>query len=171
MYISFRFVLYTVDSNILVKTRKNAIILRFSSHDQFCLIRQLVYRFYRIWRQRRSEGKIFHGAACWHNTLQNGTTCHFLLLDIRDQQKANDTLYALSTTIMQANLLFNSTVNAAASHKTAQLYANTDISQLNWFEQQWVAWYLLFSDPAIATGLMSFLMHEVHFFALLSRSN
>lgn len=72
---------------------------------------------------------------------------------------------------MQANLLFNSTVNAAASHKTAQLYANTDISQLNWFEQQWVAWYLLFSDPAIATGLMSFLMHEVHFSALLSRNS
>ena len=28
-------------------------------------------------------------------------------------------------------------------HATAEmLYANTDMSKLNWFETQWVAWYL-----------------------------
>jgi len=57
---------------------------------------------------------------------------------------------------------FNATT---AAHPTAQeLYANTDFSQLNWVEQQWAAWYLFIGDPVIATGLMSFLMHEIVYF-------
>ncbi|TDL20421.1 C4-methyl sterol oxidase [Rickenella mellea] len=57
---------------------------------------------------------------------------------------------------------FNST---APVHQTAAfLYANTNFSKLNWLEQQWVAWYLWIGNPAIATGLMSFLMHEIVYF-------
>lgn len=44
---------------------------------------------------------------------------------------------------------------------TAELYANTDFSQLNWFEMQWVNWYLWIDNPILATGLMSFVLHEV----------
>jgi hypothetical protein len=41
-------------------------------------------------------------------------------------------------------------------------YAGTDFDSLSWLEQQWVAWYIWIGNPIIATGLMSFLMHEVH---------
>lgn len=44
---------------------------------------------------------------------------------------------------------------------TAHLYANTDFTQLNWFEMQWVNWYLWIDNPILATGLMSFVLHEV----------
>ncbi|EJD00388.1 uncharacterized protein FOMMEDRAFT_159067 [Fomitiporia mediterranea MF3/22] len=44
------------------------------------------------------------------------------------------------------------------------LYSNTDFAQLNWFEHKWVQWYLSFKDPAIATGIMSFILHEVIYF-------
>lgn len=49
-------------------------------------------------------------------------------------------------------------------HATAQqLYAaaGTDFSKLNWLESQWAAWYMWIGNPIIATGLMSFIMHEV----------
>ncbi|KAI6127118.1 hypothetical protein F5141DRAFT_1085640 [Pisolithus sp. B1] len=59
----------------------------------------------------------------------------------------------------------NATVAAAAAHHTAeQLYANLDITQLNWLEQHWVAWYLWIGNPTIATGLMSFILHELVYF-------
>ncbi|KZT33350.1 sterol desaturase [Sistotremastrum suecicum HHB10207 ss-3] len=47
---------------------------------------------------------------------------------------------------------------------TAHLYANTDFSQLNWFEMQWVNWYLWIDNPILATGLMSFVLHEIVYF-------
>ena len=46
-------------------------------------------------------------------------------------------------------------------HSAQELYAGTDFSSLNWVERQWVNWYLLIGDPVIATGLVSFLLHEV----------
>jgi hypothetical protein len=46
-------------------------------------------------------------------------------------------------------------------HSAQELYAGTDFSSLNWIERQWVNWYLMIGDPVIATGLASFLLHEV----------
>ncbi|PBL02770.1 hypothetical protein ARMGADRAFT_1023943 [Armillaria gallica] len=43
-------------------------------------------------------------------------------------------------------------------------YADTDLQSLNWVEQQWMAWYIWIGNPVIATGLMSFLMHEIVYF-------
>lgn len=45
----------------------------------------------------------------------------------------------------------------------SQLYAglNLDVSQLNWFERQWMAWYIWIGNPIIATGIASFILHEV----------
>jgi methylsterol monooxygenase len=43
-------------------------------------------------------------------------------------------------------------------------YPGIDFSSLNWFEKQWAAWYIAIGDPIIATGLMSFIMHEVCLF-------
>lgn len=63
----------------------------------------------------------------------------------------------------QSSLMaFNSTTTFSDA------YALTDLDALNWFERQWVAWYLLIENPIIATGLMSFLMHEVSSNYLLS---
>jgi len=50
------------------------------------------------------------------------------------------------------------------AHPTAaELYgaAGTDFDSLNTFERWWVQWYLYFGDPVIATGVLSFLLHEV----------
>lgn len=41
------------------------------------------------------------------------------------------------------------------------LYTAVDFSSLSWFQKQWASWYILIGDPSIATGLMSFIMHEV----------
>ena len=59
---------------------------------------------------------------------------------------------------------FNTTSTSSAifhKYSAQQLYANTDFSSLNWVERQWANWYLLIGDPVIATGLASFLLHEV----------
>jgi methylsterol monooxygenase len=60
-------------------------------------------------------------------------------------------------------MAYNATLSPLPPHS---LYADIDIGGLNWFEKQWMAWYIWIGNPVIATGLMSFLMHEVsHFFA------
>ncbi|KAJ7640484.1 hypothetical protein DFH06DRAFT_1216142 [Mycena polygramma] len=52
--------------------------------------------------------------------------------------------------------------NATSS---ASLYdSSVDYASLSWVEQQWMAWYLYIGNPVLATGLMSFLMHEVVYF-------
>ncbi|KAF9530672.1 C4-methyl sterol oxidase [Crepidotus variabilis] len=56
----------------------------------------------------------------------------------------------------------NSTAAVASSFIDA--YTGTDFSSLSWLEQQWVAWYVWVGNPIIATGLMSFLMHELVYF-------
>jgi len=53
-------------------------------------------------------------------------------------------------------------LNGTVPNALNELYPGlTDFSSLSWFEQQWVAWYVWIGNPVIATGLMSFLMHEV----------
>jgi methylsterol monooxygenase len=42
-----------------------------------------------------------------------------------------------------------------------EVYANIDFSSLSWLEKQWAGWYIFIGNPIIATGLMSFLLHEV----------
>ena len=45
----------------------------------------------------------------------------------------------------------------------AMLYADTDFSKLSWLELQYASFYLWIDNPVIATGLLSFLLHEVNF--------
>ena len=61
-----------------------------------------------------------------------------------------------STTTRDSLQMANSTVSEASL-----LYANTDFTKLNWLEAQWAAWYLWIGNPILATGLASFLLHEV----------
>jgi len=60
---------------------------------------------------------------------------------------------------------FNATVAGPSAYDT--LYAGVDYSSLNWAEQKWVAWYVYWANPVIATGLLSFLMHEVCVYSVL----
>ncbi|THU85740.1 hypothetical protein K435DRAFT_868977 [Dendrothele bispora CBS 962.96] len=57
---------------------------------------------------------------------------------------------------------FNATVAQPGTYDT--LYSGVDSSSLNWAEQKWVAWYVYWGNPVIATGLLSFLMHEIVYF-------
>jgi methylsterol monooxygenase len=42
-----------------------------------------------------------------------------------------------------------------------EMYPGTDLASLSWLEQQWVHWYVSIGNPVLATGLASFLLHEV----------
>ncbi|THU99901.1 hypothetical protein K435DRAFT_855270 [Dendrothele bispora CBS 962.96] len=53
---------------------------------------------------------------------------------------------------------FNATVAQPGTYDT--LYSGVDSSSLNWAEQKWVAWYVYWGNPVIATGLLGFLMHK-----------
>ncbi|KAI0308993.1 C-4 methyl sterol oxidase [Amylostereum chailletii] len=63
-------------------------------------------------------------------------------------------------------MAFNGTTVPTHQLTAAQLYAGagTDFSSLTWVEQQWAAWYLWIGNPIIATGLASFLLHEIVYF-------
>jgi methylsterol monooxygenase len=58
-------------------------------------------------------------------------------------------------------------LNSTSIHdSSAAVYAaaGTDFSKLNWFELQWAAIYIWLGNPIFATGVMSFVMHEVVYF-------
>jgi len=57
---------------------------------------------------------------------------------------------------------FNATLHASAAELYAQ--AGTDFSSLNWLEANWAAWYMWVGNPILATGILSFVMHEVVYF-------
>ncbi|KAH8927545.1 putative ERG25-C-4 methyl sterol oxidase [Atractiella rhizophila] len=44
------------------------------------------------------------------------------------------------------------------------LYKGTDFESLNFMERWWVNWYLYWGNPVVATGVMSFLLHEFFYF-------
>lgn len=69
----------------------------------------------------------------------------------------------MSSFFPSATTIIAKALAANGTNEAAQLYAaaGTQFSQLNFFEQWWAAWYLWIADPTIATGLMSFVMHEV----------
>ena len=66
----------------------------------------------------------------------------------------------LSHSVMSLNA---TSASSSIFHKYSaqELYAGTDFASLSWVERQWANWYLLIGDPVIATGLASFLLHEV----------
>ncbi|KAH9810660.1 hypothetical protein DFH28DRAFT_932768 [Melampsora americana] len=58
-----------------------------------------------------------------------------------------------------SNLLFQSTHQI-----TSKLYSDTDLTKLTYLEELWVRWYIWWGNPVIATGVMSFLLHEFFYF-------
>lgn len=63
----------------------------------------------------------------------------------------------------------SSFVDMALPHAThSYSYHFSEISQtiphLNYFERLWAAWYAFMGNDVLATGIMSFLMHELVYF-------
>jgi len=56
------------------------------------------------------------------------------------------------------------TFNVTASTVYDAMYPGIDFSSLNWFEQQWAAWYVWWGNPTVATGLLTFFVHEITYF-------
>ena len=54
------------------------------------------------------------------------------------------------------------TMNATESQNT--LYGATELSSLSWLERSWASYYIWMGNPIIATGLLSFLLHEIVYF-------
>jgi hypothetical protein len=63
-----------------------------------------------------------------------------------------------------ANASISTTASFASAYKAASLpndlYAGMDYDSLSTPEQLWVRWYTWIGDPVLATGIMSFLLHE-----------
>lgn len=61
---------------------------------------------------------------------------------------------------------FNQTLESLTGHPTPAhlLYDGLDTASLSWPEQMWVKWYQYWGNPVIATGVMSFLLHEIVYF-------
>jgi hypothetical protein len=59
------------------------------------------------------------------------------------------------------NQTLASAFNPATSVYGADLYTGTNVDSLNVFEKAWMQWYMYWGNPVIATGIMSFLLHEV----------
>lgn len=55
--------------------------------------------------------------------------------------------------------LANATTHLAPA--VTNLYQGVDKTQLNVLELAWMSWYERFDSPVVATGVMSFLLHEV----------
>lgn len=51
------------------------------------------------------------------------------------------------------------TVNATTAQN--QLYPGVDLLGLNWLERTWASYYIWMGNPVLATGLLSFVIHEV----------
>lgn len=66
--------------------------------------------------------------------------------------------------------MFNQTLTEFADSFTGNpipasvLYQGLNTTNLSWMEKLWVDWYLYWGNPVIATGVMSFLLHEIVYF-------
>ncbi|WVQ97420.1 hypothetical protein IAU59_004533 [Kwoniella sp. CBS 9459] len=45
-----------------------------------------------------------------------------------------------------------------------QLYGDVNLDNLNWLERSWASYYIWMGNPVLATGVMSFLLHEIVYF-------
>jgi hypothetical protein len=60
-----------------------------------------------------------------------------------------------------APIVANSLLVQNATTTQNEVYGATDLSQLNWLERTWACYYIYMGNSIIATGLMSFVLHEV----------
>lgn len=60
-----------------------------------------------------------------------------------------------------ATVLVTDFIKSTQANDVANLYAGVDPTRLNWLEQAWMHWYQYIGNTTVATGIMSFAIHEV----------
>lgn len=60
-----------------------------------------------------------------------------------------------------APVLAEHLVSVNATTAQNQLYGDVDLLGLNWLERTWASYYIWMGNPVLATGLLSFVLHEV----------
>ena len=60
-----------------------------------------------------------------------------------------------------ATVLVTDFIKSTQQNDVANLYAGVDPTRLNWLEQAWMQWYQYIGNTTVATGIMSFVLHEV----------
>lgn len=68
---------------------------------------------------------------------------------------AYDVLYKIAPVVAE-HLTFQ---NATTTQN--ELYGDVNLEHLNWLERQWASFYIWMGNAIIATGVMSFVLHEV----------
>jgi methylsterol monooxygenase len=71
---------------------------------------------------------------------------------------AMDYLYKYAPGVAEHLVISNATTTQE------QLYGDIALSSLNWFERMWANYYIYMGNAILATGVMSFLLHEVVYF-------
>ncbi|KAL7424700.1 C-4 sterol methyl oxidase [Cryptotrichosporon argae] len=72
--------------------------------------------------------------------------------------------YATDLASKYAPSLADSLAISNATMTQTALYGDADLSGLSWLERTWAAYYIAVGNPIIATGLMSFFLHEIVYF-------
>ncbi|KAL7411095.1 hypothetical protein BDY24DRAFT_397705 [Mrakia frigida] len=65
---------------------------------------------------------------------------------------------------MASYLGFHNTTLPHDLSGSSSLYSSVNFDDLNWAEQKWAEWYMFIGNPVLATGIMSFVMHEIVYF-------
>lgn len=68
---------------------------------------------------------------------------------------AMDYLYKYAPGVAEQLVISNATTTKE------QLYGDIALSSLNWFERLWANYYIYMGNAILATGVMSFVLHEV----------
>ncbi|PRQ72716.1 Fatty acid hydroxylase superfamily-domain containing protein [Rhodotorula toruloides] len=66
--------------------------------------------------------------------------------------------------INNGTVLVRDFIKSTQQNDVAGLYAGVNPAQLNWLELAWMNWYSWVGNTTLATGIMSFVMHEVVYF-------
>ena len=85
----------------------------------------------------------------------------FCQIDTMAAQVAVDYLHKLLPVVAEQFTVSNATTTQNS------LYGGLDLEDLGWLERTWASYYIWMGNPVIATGVMSFLMHEVSTMVLL----
>ena len=75
-------------------------------------------------------------------------------------QVAYDVLHKLAPVVAEQFVFQN------ASTTQNELYGDLNMDHLNWLERKWASYYIWMGNALLATGVMSFVMHEVSYIRL-----
>jgi methylsterol monooxygenase len=70
-------------------------------------------------------------------------------------QVAYDVLHKLAPVVAEQFIFQNATTTQN------ELYGDLNMDHLNWLERKWASYYIWMGNALLATGVMSFVMHEV----------